>query len=342
VKGSTPLTQLTPTVSSEPGGRLTRGLPTTPSKPVRILAWASFVLQVILIGTGGAVRLTASGLGCPTWPECTATSFVNTPEMGIHGVIEFTNRMLTVVLSIVVIAMFIAVLRLRKRRGDIFGLALAQGLSIPFQAVLGGITVLSGLNPYVVGVHFVVSIVLVILTAVLVYRVYRGRRGREFAAPQWFRWLALLTAAFVAITVIFGILTTGSGPHAGDNSDAKALAPRNGLDPVTLQHVHSIPAYVTFGLTVLLVIATFLPRVRLATPLLRRFGLALLGVEVVQIIVGIIQAREGLPIALVNIHLVLAALLVAAMTAVITSLRVPAPAPAPVPSAPVVTAEPAR
>jgi cytochrome c oxidase assembly protein subunit 15 len=291
------------------------------NRPVKILAWLSLVLQVVLIGTGGAVRLTASGLGCPTWPNCTAGSFVPTPELGYHGVIEFANRMLTFVLSLVVILVFLAVLRMRKNRRDLFVLTLLQGLSIPFQAVLGGISVLTGLNPYVVGSHFLVSILLVVLTTVLVYRVYRGRRGSERVAPLWFTALAIATAVFVGITVVFGVLTTGSGPHAGDNSNAKALAPRNGLNPFILQEIHSIPAYITFGLTFLLLLAAWFARDKPRWRSLRRFTAALIGVELVQIIVGITQAKEGLPIALVNIHLVLAAILVAAMTAVILATR---------------------
>jgi cytochrome c oxidase assembly protein subunit 15 len=296
------------------------------TRPVRVLAWLSLILQIALIGTGGAVRLTASGLGCPTWPECTAGSLVNTPELGIHGVIEFSNRMLTVVLSVVVILVFLIVLRMRKSRRDLFWLTLTQGLSIPFQAVLGGITVLSGLNPYVVGLHFVVSVLLVVLTTILVFRAQYGMRGQQRVVSAWFATSAWITAVFVAITVVFGILTTGSGPHAGDNSDAKSLAPRNGLDPVTIQHVHSIPAYITFGLTVLLVVAAWLFATRVGrSRRLRVFVALLLVVEVVQIIVGVIQADEGLPIVLVNIHLVLAGLLVAAMSAVILSLRTAQP-----------------
>jgi cytochrome c oxidase assembly protein subunit 15 len=135
-------------------GVLTRAwswLPTTVDRRVRFIAWASFVCQVLLIGTGGAVRLTGSGLGCPTWPRCTADSFVSTPEMGVHGVIEFGNRLLTFVLTLVVILAFLFVLRMRAVRRDFFWLTLVQGLSIPFQAVLGGITVLTGLNPSIVG-----------------------------------------------------------------------------------------------------------------------------------------------------------------------------------------------
>ncbi len=311
----------TPTRASNPFVRAWNWLPTTVTRPVRVLAWLSLILQVALVGTGGAVRLTASGLGCPTWPQCTAGSFVTTPELGIHGVIEFSNRMLTIVLSVVVILAFVIVLRMRRSRPDLFGLTLTQGLSIPFQAVLGGITVLSGLNPYVVGSHFLVSILLVVLTTHLVYRAYNGRRGAERTTPRWYIAIAAVTAVFVGVTVIFGVLTTGAGPHAGDNSNAKALAPRNGLNPVVLQDVHSIPAYITFGLTVILVVLALAARDRERWHRVRVYALGLLSVEVVQIVVGITQAKEGLPIALVNIHLVLAAILVAAMTALLLSLR---------------------
>jgi len=315
----------TPTRSPNPLVRLWDWLPTTVTRPVRVLAWLSLALQIVLIGTGGAVRLTASGLGCPTWPQCTAGSLVTTPELGIHGIIEFSNRMLTVVLSIVVVLVFLIVLRMRKQRRDLFVLTLVQGLSIPFQAVLGGITVLSGLNPYVVGSHFLVSVLLVILSVNLVYRAYNGKRGSERVTPSWYTALAILTSVAIGVTVIFGVLTTGAGPHAGDNSNAKALAPRNGLNPVTLQDIHSIPAYITFGLTLALVLTAYIvatvkhdrPRWRCV----RFYAVALLGIELVQIIVGITQAKEGLPVVLVNIHLVLAAILVAAMTALLLALR---------------------
>ena len=310
-----------PPPSRNPLRRVWNWLPTTVTRPVRVLAWLSLALQIVLVGTGGAVRLTASGLGCPTWPNCSADSFVPTPELGIHGIIEFSNRMLTIVLSIVVVLVFLIVLRMRKQRRDLFVLTLIQGLSIPFQAVLGGITVLSGLNPYVVGSHFLVSVLLVILTTILVYRAYNGRAGKGFQTPTWYVAGTILTAVFVGVTVILGVLTTGSGPHAGDNSDAKALAPRNGLNPVTLQDIHSIPAYITFALTVLLVLIALVARDRPRWRCVRVYSVGLLGVEIVQIIVGITQAKEGLPIALVNIHLVLAVILVAAMTGLLLSLR---------------------
>ena len=297
-------------------GRFWDWLPTDVDRRVRVFAWLSFAFQLVLIITGGAVRLTASGLGCPTWPRCTEDSFINTPEMGIHGVIEFGNRLLTFVLAFITIAVFLMVIRYRRQRRDLFLLTLFQGLSIPFQAVLGGITVLTGLNPYVVGAHFAVSIVLVSLTTVLVWRVYRGPRGSERLAPPWFLVAAHLTTLAVAVTVVVGILTTGSGPHAGDNSNPDKPAPRNGLDPELLQHVHSWPAYVTLGLTLVLLVAA----IALKLPALR-WVLALFAVELVQIVVGVTQARLGLPEILVGVHMFLAGLLVAAMTAVVLSLR---------------------
>lgn len=293
-------------------------LPDTIDSRVRVFAWLSFAFQLVLIGTGGAVRLTASGLGCPTWPRCTADSFVSTPEMGIHGVIEFGNRLLTFVLAFIVIAAFLSVIRMRKQRRDLFVLTLLQGLSIPLQAVIGGITVLTGLNPYIVGIHFVISITLVSLTTVLVYRVYRGQRGTTTVAPRAVSASVHVASALVAVTVVMGILTTGAGPHAGDID-----TPRNGLDASLLQHFHSWPAYALLAVTVGLLLAV----VRAGGTLepLRRYLVALLAVELIQMTVGIAQARLGLPELLVGIHMVLAGVLVAAMTAVVLSLRASVP-----------------
>lgn len=290
-------------------------LPAEVDRRVRTIAWVSFAAQVGLIATGGAVRLTASGLGCPEWPLCTEDSLVNTPEMGIHGFIEFANRLLTFVLAAITILAFAFVFRFRGSRRDLFWITLLQGLSIPFQAVLGGITVLTGLNPFVVGAHFAVSIVLVSLTTMFIWRVYKGPKGTQFVAPAWYRTAAWLTAVFVGITVVVGILTTGSGPHAGDNSNPLKPAPRTGFDPEFMQHLHSWPAYITLGLTLVLLVGAIV----LALP--RRWVVSLLIVEVMQTCVGLVQARLGLPEILVGIHMVLAAFLVAAMTAVMLSLR---------------------
>ena len=290
-------------------------LPGSVDARIRGFAIATLVAQILIVGTGGAVRLTGSGLGCPTWPRCTDDSFVTTPEMGIHGIIEFGNRLLTFVLIAIAIVMFVLVLRIRRERRDLFVLALVIGLGIPAQGVIGGFSVLTNLNPYVVGLHFVLSVVLVVLSTVLVYRVYAGPRGVRASVPLWYSALTHATSALVAITILVGIITTGSGPHAGDSG-----ASRNGLDSELLQHVHSWPAYATVAATVLLLIGAL----RLEQPRLARFTGILLAIEAVQVAVGLAQARLGLPEILVGAHMVLACCLAAAMTAVVLSLREPA------------------
>jgi cytochrome c oxidase assembly protein subunit 15 len=282
---------------------------------VIVAAWATLVVQVGIVGTGGLVRLTGSGLGCPTWPQCTPESLIPTQELGIHGVIEFGNRMMTFVLVIVAILMFLLVVRMRRDRPDLFWLALVIGLYVPLQAIIGGITVLSNLNPYVVGLHYLASVALVGLAAVLVARVYATPGPRVRAVPGWYAAVAHVTSALVLVTVVVGILVTGSGPHAGDGG-----ARRNGLNPELMQHVHAWPAYALFAVTLVLVVGAW----RTAPVLrLRLWTSLLLAVELAQIVIGLWQARTGLPILLVNIHMVLAVLLVAAMTAVVMHLKSP-------------------
>jgi heme a synthase len=290
-------------------------LPARVDRRVVMAAWATLVVQIGIVGTGGLVRLTGSGLGCPTWPRCTPDSLVATEEMGIHGVIEFGNRLLTFVLVVVAIVTFLFVVRMRRARRDLLWLSISIGLYVPLQAILGGITVLTNLNPYVVGLHYFASAVLVALSAALVVRVYAVPGPRTRAVPAWFAGLTHLTSALVLITVIVGILVTGSGPHAGDGG-----AKRNGLDPEFMQHVHSWPAYALLAATLVLFIATWRTRPELR---LRLWVGLLLAVELAQTAVGLWQARTGLPIVLVNIHMVLAVALVAAMTAVVMHLKAP-------------------
>ena len=277
---------------------------------MRFFAWLSLAIQLLIVLTGGAVRLTASGLGCPTWPQCTEGSFIVTPEMGIHGLIEFGNRTLFFVIQLVAIITFLLIARLGRR--DLFVLALIPCFSIVLQAVLGGITVLTNLNPYVVGLHFLVSVVLVVLAATFVYRVYYGRGAATVSVPQWYLLLAIATAVLVGLAVVLGIITTGSGPHAGDGGAA-----RNGLDSELLQHLHSWPAYGATIASILLLIGAF----QLGNARLRRFTIVLVAIEVAQVVVGLTQSRLGLPEPLVAAHMVLACSLAAAMTTVLLSLR---------------------
>lgn len=289
-------------------------LPDRIDRRVRVAAWLSFLAQTIIIATGGAVRLTGSGLGCPTWPLCTEDSLVTTPEMGIHGVIEFGNRLMTGVVGIVALLVVLSIWRLRHERRDLWRLAVVVVLGIVAQAVVGGITVWTGLNPFIVGFHYVASLLLVCVTAAYLVRLDTAPGPRELAVPRWYATLAHATTAVLGLTIVFGVLTTASGPHSGD-----ADAGRTGYNAELLEHVHAWPGYALLLLTVALVIAA--RRLRLQT---LGWGLALLAVELVQIAVGLYQARNGLPPLLVGIHMVLAALTAATMTVFVLRLKRPA------------------
>ncbi|NUP74932.1 MAG: heme A synthase [Sinomonas sp.] len=285
-------------------------LPTHVDGRVRALAAASLIGQIVLVVTGGAVRLTSSGLGCPTWPRCTASSLTTTPEMGLHGIIEFGNRLLTFALGAVALAMVIALWKLRKERRDLFWLAVALLASIPAQAVIGGVSVLTQLNPWVVALHFLVSMALVVFAMLLVNRAY-GRTGPHLtqslpALPGSLRPVMVATAVATALAVVLGVVVTGAGPHAGD-----ANAPRNGLDWDLVSHLHAVPAYlVAFG--ALFGLAVVLSR-RVVGPF-RAAVIWLLVLTVVQAGVGITQYYTGIPALLVGFHMFVAALLMAAAT----------------------------
>ncbi|HSL38022.1 MAG TPA: COX15/CtaA family protein [Arthrobacter sp.] len=285
-------------------------LPVTVNKTVQRLAVLSLIGQTVLIVTGGAVRLTSSGLGCPTWPRCTDSSLVNTPEMGIHGIIEFGNRLLTFALAAVAVAMLVYLWNLRKERRDLFLLALGLLASIPAQAVIGGITVLTQLNPWVVGLHFLVSMALVVVATLLVNRAY-GRTGRFRVAelpalPGVARPLMTAVALFAALAVCLGVVVTGAGPHAGD-----ADAPRNNLGWDLFSHIHAAPAYlVTAGALFALYLVL---RDRIPGPF-RTAVVMLLGVTVLQAAIGFTQYYNGIPALLVAAHMLAAALLMSAAT----------------------------
>lgn len=258
-------------------------------------AWASVVANTVIVLTGGAVRLTASGLGCPTWPRCTEESFVPHGELGWHGVIEFGNRLLTYVLIAIAIGTLVAVWRwTSERRLRLLSFLLAAG--IPLQAVIGGITVLTDLNPWVVALHLMLSMVLIAGSTILLVRV-RARGVAQVPRPT--RALVVATFATVWVALYLGTVVTGSGPHAGDVD-----VPRNGLDPQVWSHVHAASVYVLVALTVACCVAL---RGTRAAPA----AYWLLGAELAQGLVGFVQYFTGLPIVLVGIHLLGAGLLAA-------------------------------
>jgi cytochrome c oxidase assembly protein subunit 15 len=270
-------------------------------RAVRIAVWSVLIANIGITITGALVRLTASGLGCPEWPLCTADSLVNTPEMGIHGLIEFGNRVLTFVLLLVTVLVLVVLWRVRKGRRDLWRFALVLLLGIPLQAVIGGISVWTNLNPYVVGLHFVVSIAMTIVATILVIRVIDVdvvSRLRDVPILSW------LVGLGTATTLVIGILTTGSGPHAGD-----ADAPRNGLDSELLQHLHSWPAYGTLALVLFASVRS--------AGISRRWFVGLVIALCGQATLGIIQSRMGLPVALVAMHVALAMITTAVAAAAV-------------------------
>ncbi len=276
-----------------------------------VLAWLNFIAETLIIATGGAVRLTGSGLGCPTWPTCTPDSLIPTPEMGIHGFIEFGNRTMTGLVGIIAVLVLLQVFRMRRERRDLFTLALIVVLGVVAQAFVGGVTVWTGLNPFIVGFHYVASLALVCVTAAFLVRLYSPVGPRERVVPRWYAILAHVTSLALAVTIAFGIATTASGPHSGD-----VTAGRTGFDAELLQHVHAWPSYLMFALTVVLVIGAVARRLAVAP-----WMLALLALELVQIAVGLYQARNGLPPVFVGLHMVLAALMAATMTVALLKLK---------------------
>jgi cytochrome c oxidase assembly protein subunit 15 len=291
-------------------------LPDRVDRRIRLFARLSFIAEVLIIATGGAVRLTGSGLGCPTWPTCTPDSLVATQEMGIHGIIEFGNRTLTGLVGILALVVVVLVWRLRSQRRELFVFAAIVLGGVVAQALVGGVTVLTGLNPFIVGFHYIASLVLVCVSAAFLVRMDAAPGARVRAVPLWYAITTHVTTLVLALTIVFGVLTTGAGPHSGD-----ADSVRNGFNAEVLEHVHSWPGYALLALTLLLVVVGWLRRLPV-----RRWITVLLAIEVVQIAVGLYQARNGLPEWAVGTHMVLAALTAATMTVVVLHLKEPAPA----------------
>ena len=285
-----------------------RNWPILSSARVPLYAWASLVSQILIVVTGGVVRLTGSGLGCPTWPKCTSDSLVTVPEMGIHGVIEFANRLLTFVLAVIALLTFLTILALGKQlRAGLFAPALILGLGIPAQAILGGFTVLTKLNPWLVGAHFVLSGFMIAVAALLVFRALPPKHIA--VSPGIYR-TATPISIVGAIAVVIGVLVTGAGPHSGD-----AQSVRNGLDLELWQHLHSYPGYLLLLLAVIqLGLLSKRDKVGLERSYQLKVSAWLLVTTIAQAIIGIAQARLGVPAGLVALHMLGASTLCALLT----------------------------
>jgi cytochrome c oxidase assembly protein subunit 15 len=252
-------------------------------------------MSVLIVLGGAVVRVTGSGLGCPTWPACDVSSLAPTPALGIHGVIEFANRLFTGFL-VVAVGWAIVAARLQKPRNrGITRLAWSQFWLVVANAVAGGISVLARLNPWIVALHFMLAIALLTTTTLTWHRA----RQANTAAPRLRRPSVGLSWALVGCTlalIVVGTLVTGTGPHSGDT--AKVARMQFVWADVTIFHA------VLGSITLLIAIALWIvsgrdPHGRLAR---RRTGFFVV-VVILQGAVGTIQALNGLPEALVAIHL---------------------------------------
>jgi heme a synthase len=296
-------------------------------RTVRRAALAALVMAVVIVVTGGAVRLTGSGLGCPTWPKCTADSLTATREMGVHGAIEFGNRMLTYVLCAAVGWAIVAARSQKPYRRDLTRLGWAQFWVVMGNAVLGGIVVLVGLNPYTVAAHFLLSTALIAVAAVMWHRTREGDAVPRPLVGKAVRQLVWILVGVTVLLIAVGTVVTGAGPHAGDSSKVARIP----LNWETVTKLHAVLAWIVVTLTFALwfvLKAVDAPR----DPLRRTRDLFL--VLLAQGVIGYVQYFTDLPEVLVGAHMLGSCLVWIATLRVLLSLRerpadetdVPAPA----------------
>jgi heme a synthase len=280
---------------------------------MRVLAVLAVIGQGGIAVTGAVVRVTGSGLGCPTWPQCFPGSLVPTPNAGVatlHQWVEFSNRLLGIALVVVAGACVIAAVFVRPRRRRLLWLALAMPLGVVAQAVLGGITVLTGLAWYTVAPHFLVSVPLVWLAVLLArdaWALDRASEERVTTVPRPVRGLLAVTSVVLAALLVAGTLVTAAGPHAGD-----AATPR--LDAFSVPDLAMAHAHVLFAFLGLLVgLGFLLHTVEAPRPVVVRFRVLVL-VTLAQGGLGGAQYALGVPEVLVALH-VLGAMLTTAAAA---------------------------
>lgn len=282
------------------------------------LAIANLIAQIGIVVTGGLVRLTGSGLGCSSWPLCEPGNFtpVFHEEMTIHPIIEFGNRTLTGVLTVIAVWLLWALYKrepVRNRPPILKGLGWAVLGGIGVQAIVGGISVLVELHPAMVGAHMSLSLVLIAISAYLVLRLRQEDVPAQRPRYPWLLWALALVSA---VMMVLGTITTGTGPHSGDEEAPYRFA----LDPVAITRAHSLAVW---AFVALLAVIVFLA-VRNGEGIMRWRWV--IGLTAAQGLVGYAQYFNGLPILLVLLHMLLAAVLTAAITMAIASNweRVPA------------------
>ncbi len=255
-------------------------------------AWAlaGLIGNIVLVISGAIVRLTGSGLGCPTWPQCTDGSYVPRSAVNHHSLIEFGNRTLTFVLIILAVGTVVAALRSGAARRE-RALAWVALAAIPFQGVVGGITVLSKLNPWVVALHLLLSVALIVILTRLVM-LTRGVGAAEL--PRSLRRLVTLLFWVLMVAIWLGTVVTGAGPNSGSTG-----AQRNHLDIETVARVHALSVWVAVGLTGIVLMQALRRRL----PRVGRWAGWLLAAELLQGAIGYTQYFLGLPTWLVICHM---------------------------------------
>jgi heme a synthase len=300
--------------------RLVDLLPDPSLRTQRVIAALVILTQGGIAVTGAIVRVTASGLGCPTWPQCFPGSFTPVAHAEvprIHQAVEFGNRMITFAVVITAILAVLAVTRAR-RRAEVLVYAWLMPASTVLQAVIGGITVLTGLLWWTVAIHLLASMAMVWLAVLLYVKIGEPDDGEAtYAVVPPLRWLTALSATTLAAVLVAGTLVTAAGPHAGDTSPNRTV-PRLRIEITTLVHSHSslLVAY----LSLLFGLAFGLLAVRAPRPILLRLGVLVLLVFA-QATVGTVQFFTGVPAALVAVHVAGAAACTAATAALWASMR---------------------
>jgi cytochrome c oxidase assembly protein subunit 15 len=274
----------------------------------RALRWsttAALVVSILVVLGGGVVRVTGSGLGCPTWPTCDGSSIAPIPELGIHGLIEFANRLVTVLLIFAVGWAIIASRFQKPWDRTLTRLAWSMFWLVVLNAVAGGITVLVGLNPWVVALHFVLAMGL-LATATLTWHRSRWPGTPGATSPTRLRTLARVTVVTTAALVVVGTIVSGAGPHSGDSRDVPRIGGAQSTEVWSrIVLVHAGLAVATIVLAIALVVAL---RRTPDAAVARRTSFAFLIVLLAQGAVGGVQSLIGIPEVLVALHLLGAAL----------------------------------
>lgn len=309
-------------------------MPHTVTRWTVAMAWGVVIANITLIITGGIVRLTGSGLGCATWPKCNGDDWTTTPEMGIHGAIEFGNRLLTFALMLITILAFLSIVRtvtpdkgfgktvtflfgreakafkgLRAseyRYADLYNLNLLLLWGIIVQAVVGGITVWLKLNPWMVTAHYMLTAIMIAIGAVYLNRIYRYFRGTHRAEglqtssspvqPGLLHAHAWVSGLLVFTLLFLGTVVTGTGPHAGDPQTHRHM-----FDPWVVTRSHSVAVWVYCTLVVVLLV--LIVSHKYPSALLKSAVLVLVTI-LIQAGIGYYQFFNGLPIWVVEAHLI--------------------------------------